>query len=155
MIRVDSLQFQRTFGWVLLAGIVCSAVVGCGRGPRLYRVSGNATFAGNPIPVGKIYFTPDGSKENAGPAGYAEIRNGKYDTSASGGQGIIGGPMVVKIEGNSGAEAVDDNSAAPPLFPPYETTADLPKSSTTKDFDVPADAAHPKPQTEPKPAPGV
>jgi len=139
----------------LLASAFWFGSVGCGGGPTLYRVSGKATFAGNPIPVGKIYFMPDGAKENTGAPGFAEIRDGKYDTSASGGQGVGGGPMIVKIEGNNGAGSTDDNNVAQPLFPPYETTADLPKSSTTKDFDVPADAAKAKPETATKQAPGV
>ena len=136
-----------------MAALLCS-ISGCGRGPRLFRVSGNVTFDGKPVPAGKIYFMPDGSKENSGTAGFAEIRDGKYDTSGAGGQNISGGPMVVKIEGASGAQSTDDNNVPPPLFFPFETTADLPKSNTTKDFDVPAGAAKPKPSV-PATQPGV
>ena len=41
----------------LLAALACCLVLGCGGGSKLYRVSGKVTFAGKPVPVGKIYFT--------------------------------------------------------------------------------------------------
>src|SRR5215475_12345122 len=64
-------QLRLSLGFLLIAGVVASSSIGCGGGPRLYRVSGNVTFAGNPIPFGKIYFTPDGAKENSGTPGFA------------------------------------------------------------------------------------
>ena len=140
-----------------LAALGCGLVIGCG-GPTYHRLSGKVTFKGQPIPAGKIYFTPDGKKNNTGPTGYADITNGSYDTGAKGGQGMVGGPMVVRIEGFD-PSAKPDEKAGPPgeittksLFPSYETTVELPRSSGTKDFDVPAEAADVKPG---KPAGGV
>jgi len=121
----------------------CFLLAGCGSGA--YSVSGNVTFAGKPIPVGKIYFTPDAAKGNTGPAGYAEIKDGKYSTSAAGGRDVIGGPMVVRITAADGVKIDEERPNGKPLFPPYQVVADLPKSSTTKDFDVPASATKPKP----------
>jgi hypothetical protein len=60
-----------------------------------------------------------------------------------------------RIAGGSGAQSDDDSKTPPPLFAPYETTADLPKSNTTKDFDVPESAKTAKPPAEVNPAPGV
>lgn len=121
-------------------------LTGCGDSG--YDVSGNVTFDGNPIPAGKIYFSPDGSKGNRGAAGYATIVNGTYNTASEGGKSIIGGPMLVGIEGfdpNAANPTDSDDTSGEEtvkaLFPYYEIQVDLPTESTTKDFDVPAEAA--------------
>jgi len=124
--------------------MVCCLAVGCGGG-KSYHVSGKASFAGKPIPVGKIYFTPDAAKGNSGATGYADIKDGKYDTSAAGGMGIIGGPMIVRIEGSDGVKIDEERPGGKPLFPEYQKAEDFPKAATTKDFDVPASAASGKP----------
>jgi len=123
--------------------LICCLALGCGE--KIYRVSGKATFAGKPIPVGKIYFTPDAAKGNSGPSGYATIKDGQYDTATGGGQGILGGPMVVRIEGADGVKIDEERPNGKPLFAHYETQLEMPKSTTTKDFDVPASAVNQKP----------
>jgi hypothetical protein len=128
----------------VLALLLCGASLGCGGG-NTHRISGKVTFKGQPIPAGKIYFMPDGSKGNTGPTGYANIKEGSYDTSATGGQGIVGGPTVVAIEGfdpNAKPDKPDPSGevTVKSLFPRYETSVDLPKGNTTKDFEVPAEA---------------
>jgi hypothetical protein len=135
----------------ILSGVVpallCCLVVGCGG--KGHRVSGKVTFNGQPVPAGKIFFIPDASKGNSGPTGYADIRDGSYDTSAKGGRGTDnGGAVIVAIEGyDPNAPATKDEQSGeeirPLLFPRYETHTELPTSSTTKDFDVPASAATP------------
>ncbi len=130
-----------------LAGLMFATLaLGCGDG-KGYRITGKVTFKGQPVPVGKIYFNPDGSKGNTGPSGYADIKNGEYDTSAAGGRGFIGGPAIIAVEGfdpnAKGKSDKDDKSGEvliKSLFPRYETSVELPKSSTTKDIEVPADA---------------
>jgi hypothetical protein len=50
--------------------------------------------------------------------------------------GTVGGPHLVRILGLDGiprGELVNGS----PLFPEYNTTADLPKEDTTLDFEVP------------------
>jgi hypothetical protein len=135
----------------IVAVLSCSLALGCG-GDKSYRVSGTITFKGQPVPAGKIYFLPDGSKGNTGATGYANIKDGKYDTSATGGKGVIGGPTIIAIEGidPSGPPAKAESSevTAKVLFPRYETAAELPKAASTKDIEVPADAA--KGPTQPK-----
>jgi hypothetical protein len=126
-----------------LPALLVLAALGCGGSG--YRVTGKVTFKGQPVPGGKIYFIPDGTKGNAGPTGYAVIKDGSYDTGAAGGAGVAGGAMVVMIEGLDPSAPPDKadkagDVSARALFPTYETTADLPKSNTTKDFDVPAEA---------------
>lgn len=132
---------------VLLSGLVpsllCCLALGCG-GEKTYRVSGKVTFKGQPVPSGKIYFMPDSAKGNTGQTGFANIRDGQFDTSASGGRGTIGGPVVIAIEGIDPASKDKAEKSpeveAKALFPRYEIPADLPKSDTTKDIDVPAEA---------------
>ncbi len=136
--------------------LLASSLFGCG-GSKGNRVSGKVTFAGKPVPAGKIYFMPDGSKNNSGATGYAEINDGAYDTSATGGQGVTIGAMIVAIEGfdpaTAGKKEKGDTSGeetTKSLFPRYETTVELPGSATTKDFDVPADAVKGPKKTGPK-----
>jgi hypothetical protein len=127
-------------------------VAGCGggadEGAGTIDVSGEVKFAGTPIPKGKIYFNPDGSKGNSGSSGWAEIEDGKYDTAAEGGKPTVGGAMTVSIEGfdpaQTSTDEVSGESLVKPLFPTYETTAELPQEDAVQNFDVPAEAANRK-----------
>lgn len=139
-----------------LTGVVpllfCCLAAGCG-GDGTYHVSGKVSFKGAPVPAGKIYFMPDGSKGNTGQTGFADIKDGFYDTSRKGGRGMPGGAVVIAVEGidPSGPPPKADPSGevtTKVLFARYETTADLPKSASTKDIEVPAEAA--KGPTPPK-----
>jgi hypothetical protein len=139
----------RPLGLGALAIFLCCFTLGCGE-QKTYRVSGKVTFKGQPIPEGRIHFIPDGTKGNSGPAGFADIKGGTYD-SASGGVGTVGGPTTVRIEAWDPAKKIDKPdksplSTIPPLFPPYQTSADLPKAESTKDFDVPAEAINGPPK---------
>jgi hypothetical protein len=136
---------SRVCGCLLV--VLTALLTGCGSSG--YHVSGKATFDGKPIPVGKIYFTPDASKGNDGASGWADIKDGAFNTSASGGMGIVGGPTLVRIEGADGLRIDDDRPNGNPLFTHYETAVDLPKSTTTKDFDVPASAKDAAPPSAP------
>lgn len=133
--RIGLLTSLSLLGWL----------VGCGSGGG-YRVSGNVTFQGKPVPAGKIYFMPDSSKGNNGATGYADIKDGKYDTSAQGGQNAPAGAVLIAVEGTdpSAAPNTKDTSGevtAKLLFARYEKSVELPTSSSTQDIDVPADAA--------------
>jgi len=139
--------------WRLLAGTLLVAaslvVAGCGDSGTRYNVSGKATFDGKPIPVGRIYFDPDPKTNPKGLQGTAEIKDGQYDTAKSR-KGPSGGAVTVRIEGADGVRVDDEHPNGKPLFPSYKTTAELPKETTTKDFDVPASAGKTtKPTTKP------
>lgn len=143
-----NLVFHRVF--LLLPLIV---LMGCS-GDSGNRISGKVTFNGKPVPAGKIYFTPDGTKGNTGAPGYANIKNGEYDTGATGGVGAIKGAMKVVIEGldpgTPGDVTKGDTSGevtVKTLFASYETTLDV-TGTMTKDFDVPADAVKGPKKTE-------
>jgi hypothetical protein len=89
----------------LLVLVVAAPLLGCSSGVKLFPVSGTVTFDGKPIPAGRLYFNPDVGKGNDGPQGYADIREGKFDTR-EGGRGTPGGPMVIRIEGfEAGSDA--------------------------------------------------
>lgn len=132
-----------------LPALACLLFLGCG-GDKSHRVSGRVSFKGQPVPAGKIYFIPDGAKGNAGATGYADIRDGRYDTDAGGGQGCVGGPVIVVIEGTDPGAPPDrakgDKSqdvSAKLLFARYEVREELPQEDATRDVDVPASAARP------------
>ena len=75
---------------------------------------------------------------NSGPQGYADIKEGKFDTS-QGGKGCTGGVVVVRIEG---FEATDQPGVfGKPLFAAFELKDDLPREACTRTFEVPASAA--------------
>jgi hypothetical protein len=139
---------------VAVATLAVCLLAGCG-GEDGYDVSGKVTFQGNPVPAGQIYFTPDDSKGNSGATGYADIKDGEYDTAAEGGKPTAGGPMIVRIEGQDPSVPGEQQPGSAPgevtiktLFPTYETTAELPKEDATQNFDVPAEAAQRKDQPE-------
>jgi hypothetical protein len=117
--------------WVGAAVVLASgAIAGCSDdGGKRYRLSGSATFDGQPIPYGDVLFTPDGSKQNSGPQGIAQIRDGKYDTGGADGKGIAGGPTVIRVTGLTGPGGK--------LLCEYELQVDLPRADGTHDVHVP------------------
>ena len=100
-------------------------------GPERHRISGEALFAGQPIPFGDVLFTPDGA--NPGAQGIATIKDGKYDTASSDGKGFAGGLTVIRVTGLSGPGGK--------LLCEYEYKADLPAGESTLKIEVPASAA--------------
>ncbi|GEM_PF-159235 len=126
---------------ILLAQLL--ALTGCSgrKGPPRYHLSGSVTHGGKPVPAGSITFIPDTSQGNKGPAGSVPIKDGKYSTRQVG-EGHIGGPHVVRITGLSGV-ASDEFSEGEPIFPDYQTKADLPKQTATQNFEVPANWVFP------------
>jgi len=106
-------------------------VVGCSQQEKLYRVSGVVTHGGKPIPKGVIHFDP----KAAGPSGFANIVDGKYDTAQQG-KGVRGGSYEVRVNGFDGKEA-NEAPFGQAIFPEYTGTKDLPKADSTYDLDVP------------------
>ncbi|MBN2291761.1 MAG: hypothetical protein JXM70_05010 [Pirellulales bacterium] len=118
---------------------------GCGKqAPPRYDMSGKITHNNQPVPSGWIYFYPLSSekigKSDAGskPGTTAKIIDGKYATFP--GEGTVGGPHRVVINGLSGVldpRNADELPSGSPLFPPITITMDIPKESTTHDFNLP------------------
>jgi hypothetical protein len=116
----------------LLALLVC---IGCMGEDKLYNVSGTLTPEGKPIPKGLIFFDPDSTKGTTGTQGFANIKDGKFDT-ADQGKGIRGGSYVIRISGFDGKEA-NEAPFGQALFPEYQEKRDLPKENSKLDIDVP------------------
>jgi hypothetical protein len=117
---------------------VAVAAAGCGAdgGPPAARVSGTVTFKGQPVPAGRVYFDPDAAKNPAGQQGYADIKDGRYDTAAAG-KPPSAGAVMVRVEG-FGPPVGDAPGKL--LFSGYEVRAELPAGDTARDIEVPASA---------------
>ncbi len=133
---------MKTLSYCSLA-LLCVLFVGCGDGgPERHHISGTATFDGEPISYGEVYFYPD-----SGPEGYAVIREGMYTTENEEGKAIVEGPHRVRVTAYSFEpfgivedETVEADPATTPelLFVNYELKSDL--SGTSFDIQVPAEA---------------
>tara|TARA_R110002111_G_scaffold258083_1_gene326814 strand:- start:45297 stop:45740 length:444 start_codon:yes stop_codon:yes gene_type:complete len=132
---------RRVAGFLIL--LTATLFSGCGpaeSGPSRYSISGKVTYKGQPVPYGEVMFEPNGKKGNSGPAVIAVIEQGTYKTESN--KGTVGGAMIVRISGLDGKIPDNEDEAAMnphgmSLFPGYETEIDLPKESTTHDFEVP------------------
>lgn len=124
---------------VLFIALIATVLNGCNRGPAMHDVSGSVTFDGKPVPAGRIYFNPDFSKGNDGPQGFADIKDGMFDTR-KGGQGHGGGAMVINVEGFDG-KSNNPESVGTPIFAPFEIKRELPKQASVQSLEVPASAA--------------
>lgn len=131
----------------LLPTVLAIGLAGCGggeSGPPLHSLSGAATFDGQPIPAGRISFTPDAAASNEGPGSGAAIADGRYETPSD--AGIVSGPHVIVVEGYDGVPVESSEGGTDergtPLFPAYEMRADLPEGGGTLDIEVPASAAN-------------
>jgi hypothetical protein len=128
--------------------LVIAVAIGCGSGDSGGRVSGKVTFKGQPVPAGKVFIKPDGAKGNSGQAGYANITNGTYDTSAAGGQGAVAGAVIIEVEGidPNPPPGADPDVTTTLLFSGYTKAVELPAGASVQDIDVPAEAANGPPQ---------
>ncbi|GAA4427993.1 hypothetical protein [Bremerella cremea] len=131
-------------GLLMLIGSGCG---GSNPSATDFHVSGTVQFNGQPLPAGKIYFTPDSSQGNQGPQGVAEISDGKYDTSESR-FGVVGGPYIVRIDGYDGVQPADDEDGLFPdgqvVFRDYEVKLTLPEENHVEDIQIPATAGKKK-----------
>lgn len=134
--NVPRTRFTLFSNVVIAMALPLSLIVlsGCGGGsddgPQRFEVSGNVLFDGKPVPSGAIYFQPADGK--TGPQGFAAIVNGAYDTSR--GKGTVGGRHRARIEG------VDETGR--PIFVPHFQDVELPESTFTQSFEIPASAAN-------------
>lgn len=146
-IRAGSVVLPTSLASLALVCLVFT--VGCGKPGN--RVTGAVTFDGRPVPAGKVYFKPDGEAGNSGATGYADIVDGRYDTSAEGARNVGTGAMIISVEGNepqAAGEGADADVTAKVLFLGYEIRQDIASGDVTLDIAVPADAALP-PSSEP------
>ena len=71
----------------------------------------------------------DSAKGNKGPQGFANVRDGKYDTNSPDGKGIAGGPTVIRLTGFS--------APGGKLICEYEYQVDLPAQNGTLKVEAP------------------
>lgn len=123
--------------WTIV--VLCVFGAGSCRGAKLHSISGHVTFHGQPVPSGTVTLEPEG----AGPGLVAQIREGRYVSLPN--TGHVGGPHHIRIIGFDGIPTTLDDRpdgmelpTGKPLFPPYETIVELPRASTTRDFEVPS-----------------
>src|SRR5262245_61480793 len=100
------------FARLLLIG--CLFAMGCTSGSSPSHLSGKVTFDGKPVPAGRVFFLPNSAKGGSGPGGFAEIKDGKYNTRTKG-AGTLGGPLIVRIDGFDG-KGTPENPVGQPLF---------------------------------------
>ena len=129
---------------------------GCGKsGPVRHDVSGEITFDGKPLPIGKLIFMPDGSAGNDGPQGFMAVRDGQFSTaSAAEGKGVGSGAYTVEIRGFDGVpyqgpegEVADGQM----LFMPFREKITLPEGDSTITITVVKSAAGPQATVEVEP----
>ncbi|MEW4563136.1 hypothetical protein AB1K70_11455 [Bremerella sp. JC770] len=139
------LRSRKTFTAGVLLLAATAACIGCSDENDRNRVSGSVTLDGQPVPNGLITFEPDHKKGHTGPQGIARIVDGQYDTSATGGRGVVSGPHRVRIDGYRG-EAADAQANDPSdpnnvevLLQGYETDVDLLSEDTKFDFSITSD----------------
>ena len=128
--------FSKYSATILAIALLLSSGCGSGdKGPVRHRISGTVTFDGQPVPQGNILFSPDASKGNTGPAAYAKIVDGKYDTASEGAMSPTAGEYTVDIEGT--AVQAPGEELAKKLFETYHTTLTVPEQDHVFDITVP------------------
>lgn len=128
-------KLQQAFRGVFLMLLLIGLTAGCSTQERLYNLSGKATFKGQPIPAGIMYFDPDPTKGGSGTQGMASIKDGKYTTTENG-RGIRGGAYVIRITGFDGKSG-NDAPLGKTLFNEIELRKELPAADSELDFDLP------------------
>ncbi|MEW4564288.1 hypothetical protein AB1K70_17250 [Bremerella sp. JC770] len=125
---------------VLFLVIIGSANLGCTtqRNPDLVIVSGEVTYDGQAVPAGVVKIEPDASQGGGGPADYAKIVKGRFETP----KGVKPGAKIVSITGYDGvAEANDEEgmgfSMGAAIFSEYKTKIEVGDSDETRDFTIP------------------
>ena len=117
--------------------LVLMLLAGCSKsGADRNALSGKVTFKGEPVPFGRIVFTPDMSKGNDGPQGIARVVDGEYHT---GKKGAVKGPLIVQIDGYSAIPNAEDEGggAGRPLFRNWTTKIELAPGDSEFDFEIP------------------
>lgn len=140
---------MRRFSWFASAAVLFMGIAGCGGTADTFDrhpVSGVVTFDGAPVPRGSVWFEPDASVGNMAPTGFAQIRDGQFQTKPS--ESPVAGRYHVRIVGYDGQgtpppeEDWDPDREYPGsrLFSEYTTTIELDPSGGTLELEVPAPA---------------
>ena len=110
---------------------------GCGTdGPRRYHVEGTVVYGDKPVQAGRVIFEPDPSAGNSGPAAYADIQAGRYETLD--GKGCIGGPHTLRVICLTGVPEGNELAEGRMICPEYRQLVDMPRVHSQHDIQVPA-----------------
>ncbi len=114
----------------LLTLLLAASAIGCGpKGPQRYEHWGTITFQGKPIPAGEIRFDPD-LVGNDGPAGYAVIKNGQFDTRLRSESGAGAGKYRARVFAADGIEAPEAPVGKMIFSSQVEISLDLPAADS-------------------------
>ncbi|MGE3807700.1 MAG: hypothetical protein AB7K24_23810 [Gemmataceae bacterium] len=123
---------MRQPAWMML---VPALLVGCGQSDGRHQIKGTITWQGNPVPAGSIVFEPDTAKGNQGPAGVAEIHEGRFITGPE--FGARSGPHIARFQLCDGKSQGDMAPHGLFLTPEIRLEVDLPAEGGTLDFALP------------------
>ena len=110
---------------------------GCGKpGPVRVHVAGEVTYRGKPLPAGIITIEPDVQRGADGPQGFAQIKDGKFDTRDQG-RIVCQGPAIIAIQGYDGVSRGRENVLGTALFTNFTKKVDLAGDEPVLKVDVP------------------
>lgn len=121
------------------------ALTGCGGGSdsNLVHVSGTVTVDGKPLPLGLIVFEPDPMR-NRGPQGFANIKDGRFDTCQAG-KAVALGPQIVRITGGDGVKAEAFSPFGNLLFDEHMVQLEVSQGQPPLNLDIPSQKAKNRP----------
>ena len=103
-------MMRKFYVWIFVVILLAvTSVPGCGNKKGRVSVSGEVTYEGQPIVEGLIHFQPHG---NDAPVVSEPIKNGQYNTDASG--GVMPGEYTVEICAYNPGDPVPEGPGAPP-----------------------------------------
>ncbi len=113
--------------------VLMAFVAGCDGGIAQYEVTGQLTFEGEPVPQGRIIFTPRTGPDGYGAQGVARVDAGKIISHDE--KRMIGGKYQIQIIGFDGIPYQDGSGATipygRPLFLPLRTELELPTQDSS------------------------
>ena len=117
-----------------VAALALIGAIGCGPSQRGNTVSGNVTYAGQPLAVGAVQFQPvDETVASVAPFTMAAVVGGRYETPRN--RGVGAGPYIARVL------PCDVTAGAPPpgavQFFPDELRVELPDERCEVNIDVP------------------
>ena len=115
------------------------SLLGCGKAaPALTEISGTVTFKGQPIPAGDVNFSPDVSI-SGGQSRMYMVKDGKYDSAQTQGNGLLPGKYKVRVAGYDGKQ-IPMYMNGKQIFNAIELDIEIGTGKVTKDFEVPDSA---------------
>ena len=140
MFRVRTLNVRSLA--ITSAFVALAASAGCGQnGVPRNAVWGSVTWKGQPVPRGVIYISPDTTKGNSGPQGYALIKDGHYDTRDEHSKGCSAGPQIAVVQGCDGQGISPARPYGNSLFAPFEIPIEVAPKGSQADLKTPDSVA--------------